>query len=890
MTADFSFLSARTADDWGEWIERNVETTEDGVTLAKTPTLYPTSLGFEAAAIGVHPNGNVGVLAPSGEVFVYVSEADRLRSLSLAGKETAGVDDATALGTMAEEIYLIDGDAGRVAAFSRRLRRVEWTADVEIDPITAVGSQRRVYVLDAAGEGGGTVRSLAPGSEIDTVLSGLVSPLDLSVTNEDTLFVLDEQDTADGESDAEPDGEPNAAPNPEPNAAPNPEPDGEYGASPPNEDEETPGYRLLRAESDVGVFASPTRVPLALPDGFEPRLFTAQTAQKFVFAGSDADGEPCLVRYELPSHTATVVSTLDREWQTLVSGAAGTDADSEQVFLTTESGDVWRLEERFDNRKDPENTRYEGRIVGRFDAGQRAVQWHRATLDIDQQGQDTRVDLNYYATDGTTEGVDDFSAIPEIEEYQRRELRAAGIDGLWDLVVYDAETVGGVLPETPTAQIADWIERAEDVLLETFEERSDVHGANDPDDILFTDATGRYLHVEVRFVGSRSNSPRLQSLTAYCPRQSYIRYLPEIYRERNRKSPFLSQFLSIFESAFVDIEQTLSEHTQYLDPETIPADYLSWLNGWLAVDLGETWPESARRELLARAPELYKRRGTRGGLLTMIELFFDNVETPDHSWDRALVQIERQLESFVEAGYLDAREAAAQIDQYRKRAAQIAPEDVYFFEHSQLEWIPDRTRREHYTRLIGHPRRFQVLLQPSVSDRNARVVREIVEAEMPVYTDADVERLQERFQLEGNTYLGINTVLPKETFEIGHSVLGQQTQLRPAATGRLTADDTRTPSLDAVESPAWPTSSRAGWADGGQRQTDDDRRWSDDRQRRLDDDRRRTDGGQRQADDDQRWTDGGQRDDDDDGRQQTQQADSEATTDTTIRDTDDPQQ
>ena len=52
-----------------------------------------------------------------------------------------------------------------------------------------------------------------------------------------------------------------------------------------------------------------------------------------------------------------------------------------------------------------------------------------------------------------------------------------------------------------------------------------------------------------------------------------------------------------------------------------PDDFVDWLAGWVGIELDETWPEERRRELVARAVELYGRRGTAEGLADLIELY-----------------------------------------------------------------------------------------------------------------------------------------------------------------------------------------------------------------------------------------------------------------------------
>ena len=733
MSDEFASLTAQTPADWDRWLSRNTRQTLEGVTLAKTPAISETSLGFAATDIDLNPNGNLAVLTDAGEVRIYVADDQTVKPLSLTGYDDVGFELPELIGTTGELLYVIDGEAGQIGAFSRRLRRLEWTSeDVVVNPVSAVGTGQRLYVLDhGSGLGDGFVRTLDD-EGTSVVFENLQSPLDLTVDADETLSVLDERDD---------------------------------------------GPVLLRSTADVGLFVDDLSVvPLALPDGFTPTAVAAQTTSLLVFYGTDVDDEPTLIRYDIDQETVTARSTLDGSWTGLVSGTVEDSGNSRCVYLRSSAdGDVWAFEQDQENRKDPENTRYEGRLIGRFDSGQRDTTWHRATLDVEQNGPGNRIDIQYYASECETEGIDDLTALPERTPAQQDDLTAAGVEGLWDLIQYTPDALANVVSDLTVQQATNWLEIAHETLEPEFENQGTE--VTDPTDTLLTEATGRYLHVLIRFVGSRQRSPRLNSLRVHCPHQSYLRYLPEIYQNVGRSSTFLKRFLSIFETTFVDIEDNLADITRYLDPQEIPTDYLSWLNGWLALELGDTWPEDARRELLERAPDLYRQRGTKQGLLSLIDLYLDHVTLPEPPWSRSLVRIDRQLDSLVDRGFLTRPEADAKLTQYRETANLGHADEVIILEYDELACISDPDIQQRYHELFGHPRRFQILLQPTMPDKHVSAIQEIANSEKPLYTDVRAEKLQRRFQINANTYLGINTYLPNRQFEIGQSALGTQTTI-----------------------------------------------------------------------------------------------------------------
>jgi phage tail-like protein len=101
-------------------------------------------------------------------------------------------------------------------------------------------------------------------------------------------------------------------------------------------------------------------------------------------------------------------------------------------------------------------------------------------------------------------------------------------------------------------------------------------------------------------------------------------HLPGIYRE----DPWLEQFLRPFAEVFGGFEQLLTEIDRFciplnrIDPayRTDP-EFLPWLAGWLALELDEEWDEQKQREVLSRAVELYRLRGTVKGLKEYLKIY-----------------------------------------------------------------------------------------------------------------------------------------------------------------------------------------------------------------------------------------------------------------------------
>lgn len=84
---------------------------------------------------------------------------------------------------------------------------------------------------------------------------------------------------------------------------------------------------------------------------------------------------------------------------------------------------------------------------------------------------------------------------------------------------------------------------------------------------------------------------------------------------------FCQRLTTVFDDALSPVVTTLDCFDSYLDPALAPEDFLEWLAGWVAVSLEEAWAPPRRRQLVARAVELYRSRGTVAGLEAAVELY-----------------------------------------------------------------------------------------------------------------------------------------------------------------------------------------------------------------------------------------------------------------------------
>jgi phage tail-like protein len=123
---------------------------------------------------------------------------------------------------------------------------------------------------------------------------------------------------------------------------------------------------------------------------------------------------------------------------------------------------------------------------------------------------------------------------------------------------------------------------------------------------------------------------------------SYLQYLPATFQSQKISTsgsspdpalavdPLLGRFLLAFERILTGlspedrpagIEQLLSSIPSYFDPQRVPAEFLSWLAGWIGVTLRGDWSEAQQRDFLQQIPALYPMRGTLACMSAMLTIF-----------------------------------------------------------------------------------------------------------------------------------------------------------------------------------------------------------------------------------------------------------------------------
>lgn len=98
---------------------------------------------------------------------------------------------------------------------------------------------------------------------------------------------------------------------------------------------------------------------------------------------------------------------------------------------------------------------------------------------------------------------------------------------------------------------------------------------------------------------------------------SYARHLPTIYQS----DELMGRFLMLFESFWGPIEQQVNSLHYYFDPRLTPPEALPWLAQWVDVALDERLTQAQQRHLLSTAAAHYRKRGSRQGLMEILEIY-----------------------------------------------------------------------------------------------------------------------------------------------------------------------------------------------------------------------------------------------------------------------------
>ncbi len=141
--------------------------------------------------------------------------------------------------------------------------------------------------------------------------------------------------------------------------------------------------------------------------------------------------------------------------------------------------------------------------------------------------------------------------------------------------------------------------------------------------IFNTPAPSLWIGGVVRSDGTAT--PAIRQMRVDYGRDTYLKYLPGIYRADPASSDLLDRLLSLSQTALGGLRREIVQLTRLFNPAATPysgyPSWFSWLSGWLAWQLDQNWTEEQARDYLAGAFRLYSLRGTLEGLRQYLKIY-----------------------------------------------------------------------------------------------------------------------------------------------------------------------------------------------------------------------------------------------------------------------------
>ncbi|HEU4655138.1 MAG TPA: phage tail protein [Steroidobacteraceae bacterium] len=144
-------------------------------------------------------------------------------------------------------------------------------------------------------------------------------------------------------------------------------------------------------------------------------------------------------------------------------------------------------------------------------------------------------------------------------------------------------------------------------------------------DVLLAEHTSqpaRFVWFKVELAtNSPQSSVRVVQVRAATAAEDLREYLPLTYRRHDQDTEgFLGRWLALLRGEFGRIEEFLDDMPRVANVRFAPPSALSWLAQWLGLELPQIADDAERRTLLARAVQLFARRGTKASIAEFVAL------------------------------------------------------------------------------------------------------------------------------------------------------------------------------------------------------------------------------------------------------------------------------
>jgi phage tail-like protein len=290
---------------------------------------------------------------------------------------------------------------------------------------------------------------------------------------------------------------------------------------------------------------------------------------------------------------------------------------------------------------------------------------------------------------------------------------------------------------------------------------------------------GRYLWIKAELIGDGRATPEVAAVRAYGSRFSYRdQYLPELYREtvfgaeaeatafRSTPADFLDRFLGNFEGVLTGIEDRIAHAYLATDPRTAPPEALEWLSEWIGFTFDAGVPAERRREMLRAAPELARRRGTTDGLRLALELATGGAVSGGEVVVLEDWKLRRTFATILGADLADEEDpltAGLAVsgnsyvgdtlflgDEWRREFLALYDAELALSPYEQAVVNAFFERMAH---------RVTVLVHTEVEEADLRLIRRVVERELPAHVESRVLAARSPLMVGISSLIGVDTYL-----------------------------------------------------------------------------------------------------------------------------------
>ncbi len=140
------------------------------------------------------------------------------------------------------------------------------------------------------------------------------------------------------------------------------------------------------------------------------------------------------------------------------------------------------------------------------------------------------------------------------------------------------------------------------------------------EDVLLHEVKGRYFWVLVELYDYDYDYTGVEDICFYFPKETWMKYLPSVYQKDEDSLSFLERYLGVFQSTYDELDYEIANNQYKLEPLTTSKEFLYFLAELVDIEHAYSWKESTLREVIAKSSELYKKRGTKQGLIDIIKI------------------------------------------------------------------------------------------------------------------------------------------------------------------------------------------------------------------------------------------------------------------------------